>query len=55
MDDYDEVITDNPFYKAFQSKAKQLYSLAADNRWLVSVRYSVISLYVTRRYNHGST
>ena len=36
MDDYDEVITDNPFYKAFQNKAKSLYNLAAEKRWLVS-------------------
>jgi len=37
MDEYDEVVTDNPFYKAFQSKAKPLYNLAANNRWLICI------------------
>ncbi|XP_065064505.1 ankyrin repeat domain-containing protein 27-like [Rhopilema esculentum] len=37
MDGYDEDISENPFYKAFISKGKSLYNLAADNRWTICI------------------
>ena len=55
MDEYDEVVTDNPFYKAFQSKAKPLYNLAASNRWLVSIKCGLkISIHACSKSYHYS-
>lgn len=36
MDDYDEDLLQNPFYKALISKGKQLYQDAIENRRTVS-------------------
>ena len=37
MDSYDEDLMLNPFYKALNTKGKQLYQQATDNRWTVSL------------------
>lgn len=34
---YDEDLCENPFFKYMQTKQKQLYDEAANNRWTVSL------------------
>ena len=48
MDGYDEDISENPFYKAFISKGKSLYNLAADNRWTVCFLFFGFDINIVR-------
>ena len=44
MDDYDEDLSQNAFYKSLQSSCSQLYDTATENRWMVSPYISCASL-----------
>ena len=48
MDNYDEDLHENHFFKALVETSNALYSKAADNKWLVSTKASlkVMLLYV---------